>query len=45
MRASECPWISKGLQKACKNKNVLYKGFIKQESKVIENKYKKYKNN
>ncbi len=38
------PWITKGLQNACKKKNVLYKEFIKHRTKEAENKYKKYKN-
>uniref|UniRef100_A0A3Q3KL62 Reverse transcriptase domain-containing protein n=1 Tax=Monopterus albus TaxID=43700 RepID=A0A3Q3KL62_MONAL len=41
---SERPWMSKGLQNACKKKNVLYKQFIKDRSKKAEEKYKTYKN-
>lgn len=40
----DSPWISKGLQNACKKKNTLYREFIKHRTKVAENKYKKYKN-
>ena len=41
-----CPWISKGLQNACKKKNTLYREFIRQtRTKASELKYKKiYKN-
>ena len=38
------PWITKGLQNACKKKNKLYKDFIKSRTTVNENKYKEYKN-
>lgn len=38
------PWITKGLQNACKKKNNLYKDFMKQRTKTAENKYKVYKN-
>jgi len=38
------PWITKGLQNACKKKNTLYREFIKQRTIEAENKYKKYKN-
>lgn len=38
------PWISKGLQKACKKKNNLYKSFLKLKTKEAENRYKLYKN-
>ncbi|XP_013856520.1 uncharacterized protein LOC106512449, partial [Austrofundulus limnaeus] len=41
---SEHPWITKGLQNACKKKNKLYRDFIRQRSTGAENKYKKYKN-
>ena len=41
---SEAPWITKGLQNACKKKNKLYRDFIKHRSLDVENKYKKYKN-
>ena len=41
---SDSPWITKGLQNACKKKNTLYKEFIKLRTKDAENKYKKYKN-
>lgn len=38
------PWITKGLQNACKKKNLLYKQFLKSRTQEAENKYKKYKN-
>ncbi|XP_060771169.1 uncharacterized protein LOC132882014 [Neoarius graeffei] len=34
------PWITKGLQNACKKKNTLYREFIKLRTKEAENKYK-----
>ncbi|WP_227487742.1 hypothetical protein, partial [Nocardioides malaquae] len=40
----EQPWITKGLQNACKKKNTLYREFIKLRTKEAENRYKKYKN-
>uniref|UniRef100_A0A8C7YP82 Reverse transcriptase domain-containing protein n=1 Tax=Oryzias sinensis TaxID=183150 RepID=A0A8C7YP82_9TELE len=41
---SQCPWVTKGLQNACKKKNCLYKEFLKQRTKEAENRYKKYRN-
>lgn len=41
---TNCPWITKGLQNACKKKNTLHRDFIRQRTKEAENKYKKYKN-
>ena len=41
---ASCPWITKGLQNACKKKNTLYKEFIKVQTKEAEARYKKYKN-
>lgn len=38
------PWLTKGLKKACKKKNQLYKMFVGLRTKEAENKYKKYKN-
>lgn len=38
------PWISKGLQNACKKKKTLYREFIKHRTIEIEHRYKKYKN-
>ena len=38
------PWITKGLEKACKKKNILYKQFLTSCTKEAESKYKKYKN-
>ena len=31
---SDSPWITKGLQNACKKKNTLYKEFIKLRTKT-----------
>ena len=39
-----CPWLTKGLQNACKKKNALYRNYIRQRTKEAEVKYKKYKN-
>lgn len=38
------PWVSKGLMKACKKKNKLYRNFIKYRTNTAEMKYKVYKN-
>ena len=38
------PWITKGLQNACKKKNNLYKDFIKCRTKAVEKQYKAYQN-
>ena len=38
------PWITKGIETACKKKNVLYRKFIKLRTTEAENKYKVYKN-
>uniref|UniRef100_A0A8C6M4T9 Reverse transcriptase domain-containing protein n=1 Tax=Nothobranchius furzeri TaxID=105023 RepID=A0A8C6M4T9_NOTFU len=38
------PWMTKGLQNACKKKNSLYREFIKKRTTESEKKYKKYKN-
>lgn len=35
------PWMTKGLQNACKKKNTLYRTFIKHRTKELENKYEK----
>ena len=40
----QTPWITKGIENACKKKNILYRTFIKQRTKDAENKYKAYKN-
>ena len=40
----EKPWITKGLQNACKKKNLLYREFLKQRTVNAERKYKIYKN-
>ena len=38
------PWMSRGLQNACKKKNKLYRDFIKARTQEAETKYKVYKN-
>lgn len=38
------PWITKGLQNACKKKNLLFKHFLEKRTKEAELKYKLYKN-
>jgi hypothetical protein len=38
------PWITKGIENACKKKNLLYRLFLKQRTKDAENRYKTYKN-
>ncbi len=38
------PWITKGIEKACKKKNALYRKFIATRTIQAENKYKIYKN-
>ena len=35
-----CPWLTKGLQNACKKKNALYRNYIRQRTKEDEDKYK-----
>ena len=37
-------WITRGIENACKKKNVLYRFFFKQRTKEAENKFKLYKN-
>lgn len=41
---NKCPWLTKGLQNACKKKNALYRNFIRQRTKEAEDRYKTYKN-
>ena len=43
-KIEEKPWMTRGLENACKKKNILYKQFLKTRTKEAENKYKKYKN-
>ena len=43
-QCSNKPWITKGIEDACKKKNNLYKRYIKQRTKDAEIKYKSYKN-
>ena len=38
------PWITRGLENACKKKNLLYRHFLKNRTKEAEHKYKRYKN-
>ena len=40
----EKPWITKGIQNACKKKNLLYKLYLKQRTIETETRYKIYKN-
>ena len=37
-------WLTKGLEKACKKKNKLYKEFLNHPTKEKEDTYKKYRN-
>uniref|UniRef100_A0A8C7XUM2 Reverse transcriptase domain-containing protein n=1 Tax=Oryzias sinensis TaxID=183150 RepID=A0A8C7XUM2_9TELE len=41
---AKCPWLTAGLQNACKKKNNLYKKFLKQRTRESEQRYKSYKN-
>ncbi|XP_060780217.1 uncharacterized protein LOC132888186 isoform X1 [Neoarius graeffei] len=43
-RYTNSPWVTKGLQNACKKKNILYRQFLKHRTIEGEEKYKKYKN-
>ncbi len=43
-RNEDKPWITKGIEKACKKKNALYRKFIVIRTIQAENKYKIYKN-
>ena len=43
-KQADSPWITKGLQNACKKKNNLYRKFIKCRTPEAEMKYKTYKN-
>lgn len=38
------PWFTRGIQKACKRKNKLYKDFLRKKTKEAECTYKQYKN-
>lgn len=40
----KCPWMTKGLQNACKKKNYLYRIFTKLKTEESERRYKLYKN-
>ena len=44
LKHADHPWITKGLQNACKKKNTLYRERMRQRTKDEENRYKKYKN-
>lgn len=44
LRYTNCPWITKGIQNACKKKNTLFRDFIRWGTIETENKYKKFKN-
>ena len=37
---AEKPWITKGILKACKKKNSLYKEFLRKRTTEAEQKYK-----
>ena len=41
---AEKPWITKGIENACKKKNELYKDLLKNRTVEAEQKYKTYKN-
>lgn len=43
-RSDKKPWITKGIIKACKKKNKLYRNFIKYRTIYAERQYKVYKN-
>ena len=43
-KKSEEPWLTKGLQNACKKKNTLYKSYLIKQDKESEKRYKTYKN-
>ena len=38
------PWMTTGLQNACKKNNLLYRNFIKNRNETKESRYKRYKN-
>uniref|UniRef100_A0A8C6LE27 Reverse transcriptase domain-containing protein n=1 Tax=Nothobranchius furzeri TaxID=105023 RepID=A0A8C6LE27_NOTFU len=38
------PWMTKGIRNACAKKNQLYRNFLKSQTRVTEDRYKKYKN-
>ena len=44
IKRQEKPWITKGIENACKKKNMLYKIFLKQRTEEAEARYKTYKN-
>ena len=44
IKSNRKPWMTKGLENACKKKNNLYRDFIKHRTKTAETKYKVYKN-
>lgn len=43
-KSAKKPWITKGIENACKKKNTLYAKFVKNRTIESEEKYKKYKN-
>lgn len=43
-RNNKKPWLTKGISKACKKKNKLYRDFVKYRTANAEKKYKAYKN-
>ena len=45
MRWKQKPWITKGIQKSIKRKDILYRKFLRSKSFFWENRYKLYRNN
>lgn len=43
-KSASKPWLTKGIQRACKKKNKVYKEFLKNKTKETECAYKTYKN-
>ena len=43
-KRTDKPWMTSSLKQACKNKNLLYRQFLKRRSTASEEKYKRYKN-
>ena len=44
IKRQEKPWITNGIENACKKKNMLYKTFLKHRTEEAEVRYKTYKN-
>lgn len=45
IKNKEHPWVTRGLQIACKKKNRLYREIIRRKTQEAEKKYKMYENN